>query len=519
VCDAGVTSTPELYFSIPYLNADGGVNITASHNEAEYNGLKQVVRTSDGFITSINAGQMLEIKRTVFEGDFLEGEGEYNKIEEGEVVRYHNELVKANCRLGREIWIDLLQRWHQKGLKALLDTTSNIDFPASLNKLKWAQICKDLALPAEIEQPWTAIRHPLAGIRVVIDLGNGSAWRTLSVYSDLGAEVVALNEAPDGSFPAHIPDPIKAKYRKQLEEAVIREAASSKEEVVGIGNDEDADRVIYVRSDGRVVEGDRTLAIQAKPIIEEHIRLGKSGKPRFLGEVKFSRVAEEYITSLGGEYILSPTGFAFIKDGAKALARAIRAGEPEIELFGRKIDLRENKEPIALAAELSGHQMSGHEENWIFDDALLASIKVLTAIAAGLEEGKTFIDIDEAVPRYPATPELNIRAGTNILTEKQEIVDVAISVFRRKGYPIDTTDGGLIKWTGQNGAWLGQALIRKSNTQPMIVCRVEGSNEAWKQKIEDEFFLELARVFTKAIPKLGLASDDYIRGILPRVFK
>ncbi len=522
VFDVGVTSTPELYFSIPFLNADGGVNITASHNEAEYNGLKQVIRSDDGFITSINADQMLKIKRTVLEGDFLEGQGQYTKIEEGEVVHYHNELVIANCRLGRELWIELLRRWQDKGLRALLDTISVLDFPQGPDETAWARIRKALDLPTDCEQSDTAIKHPFVGIKTVIDFGNGSAWRTRSVFSDLGAEVVALNDVPDGTFPAHIPDPIKAKYRKQLEEAVISEskkeqASGSGLEVVGIGNDEDADRVIYVRSDGRVVEGDRTLAIQAKVILDEHFKSGRSGKPRFLGEVKFSRVTEDYITANGGEYILSPTGFAFIKDGTKMLARALRAGQPEVKLFGRKINLRENKEPIALAAELSGHQMSGHEENWIFDDAILASTKVLSAIAAGLKEGKSFIDLDEAVPRYPATPEINIKLQTNVLTEKQEMVDKIVEVFTRKGYEIDTTDGGLIKWFDPNGQWLGQALIRKSNTQPAIIARVEGKDEAAKTAIEDEFFDELSKMSTKAIPQLNLASDDYITAILPRI--
>ena len=519
VYDVGVTSTPELYFSIPYLNADGGVNITASHNESEYNGLKQVMRSADGFITSINAEQMLRLKQLILEGDFLEGEGNCTKLEEGEVVRYHNELAKANCRLGRETWMYLIDKWRERGLKALLDVTAQVDFPDAPDETKWAGIRQALDLPSEWKQPDTAIKYPLEGIKVVIDFGNGSAWRTGVVYSDLGAEVVALNETPDGSFPAHIPDPIKAKYRIQLEEAAIAEAARSTKEVVGIGNDEDADRVIYVRSDGRVVEGDRTLAIQARAIIEEHAKAGLPGKPRFLGEVKFSRVAEEFVTASGGEYIMSPTGFAFIKDGAKDLTRALRAGKSELELFGRKIDLRQNKEPIALAAELSGHQMSGHEENWIFDDATVAATKLLTVIASGLKEGKTFIDLDEEVPRYPATPELNIRLTTNILTEKQGVVDVVVALFRQKGYAIDTTDGGLIKWVDKEGQWLGQALIRKSNTQPMIICRVEGKDEQFKQVIEDEFFGELVNISTAAVPKLNLESDDYIRGILPRVMK
>ncbi|MFO8100704.1 MAG: type I phosphomannose isomerase catalytic subunit [Dehalococcoidia bacterium] len=517
VCDVGTTSTPELYFSIPYLNADGGVNLTASHNEAEYNGLKQVVREGE-FITSINAAQMLEIKRTILEADFLYGKGDFKKLDEGEVVRYHNELVKANCRLGRQIWIDLLKKWKDGGLKALLDVTSQLDFPEIPDSSNWGEITSALGLPSNLEQPATAVRHPLAGIKVVIDFGNGSGWRTESVYSDLGAGVVAINSDPDGAFPAHIPDPIKARYRRQLEEAVLKEAEGCEKEVIGIGNDEDADRAIYVRRDGRVVEGDRSLAIQAKAILDEHHRKGRPGRPRFMGEVKFSRIAEEYVRANGGEYIMSPTGFAFIKDGTKALYRALQAGDDEVILFGKRLDLRENREPVVLASELSGHQMSGHEENWIFDDALLAAINVLTVTANGMKEGKTFIAIDEAVPRYPATPELNIRLNTNILAEKEEVVEVTINRFRQKGYAIDTTDGGLIEWLDDSGRWLGQALVRKSNTQPNIICRVEGRDEKARKAIETEFFGELARVSTEAVPQLDLASDDYIRefmGVFP----
>ena len=206
-----------------------------------------------------------------------------------------------------------------------------------------------------------------------------------------------------------------------------------------------------------------------------------------------------------------------IKDGIKRLARALRDGLAEVDLFGRQIDLRKNREPIMLAAELSGHQMSGQEENWIFDDGTLAAAKVLTVISRALKEGKTFIDLDEEVPRYPVSPELNIRLTTNILAEKQAVVDEVVRVFGQKGYSIDTTDGGLIKWRDGEGKWLGQALIRKSNTQPMIICRVEGRDEEAKRAIEDEFFLVLSRVSTKAVPKLNLASDDYIREILPRI--
>ncbi len=527
VFDAGITSTPELYFAIPYLGADGGINITASHNEAEYNGLKQVVRSQDGFITSINAEEMLEIKRTALEGDFLEGEGECVKLEEREISKYHNLLVKSNIRLSRDNWVYLLECWHQKGLKRLLDTLSSLEFPEGMDAESWKRLQDALGLPDGAEQPETAVRYPLRNLKVVIDFGNGSAWRTKEIYTDLGAEVIALNERPDGSFPSHVPDPIKEKNREELVKVVLREARREeqrsreasgygKQDVVGFGFDEDGDRVIYIRSDGRVVEGDRTLAIQAKSIIEDYHRQDEKGRPRFIGEVKFSKVVEEFITDLGGEYILTPTGFAFIKDAVKTVYRAIRNNSSSVKISGKEIDLTRNRETVALAAEMSGHQMAGHEENWIFDDGPLAAAKVLTVITRAAKRGRTFIELDEEVPRYPVSPEINIKLPTNLLHEKEELVQKVLDIFWERGYPIDTIDGGLIKWLDEEKNWLGQALVRKSNTQPMLICRVEGRDEEANTNIEKELFGALSQVSTGAVPRLDLTSDDYVKAALTK---
>lgn len=523
VYDLGITSTPDLYFAIPYLEADGGINITASHNEAEYNGLKQVIARDDGFITSIDSAEMLALKEIALQGDFIPGpdKGRYIRLPENEIALYHNELVKANCRLGRDVWVKLLQNRGYRDLKSLLDTTSRLEFPEGMAVERWREIEGALGIAGEFEQPLTAVRHPLNNTKLVIDFGNGSSWRAEEIYTDLGAEVLALNKDPDGSFPAHIPDPIKARYRRQLEEAVVAEAARASRqpgygnrELVGIGFDEDGDRVIFVRSDGRVVEGDRTLSIQAKALIEEHQGRGREGRPRFMGEVKFSRATGECITALGGEYIMSPTGFAFIKEGCRLISRAIGQELPGVDVFGHYIDLVSNRQPVFLAAELSGHQMSGHEENWIFDDAMLAATKLLSVIAGAVSQGRTFLDLDDEVPRYAVTPELNIRLETNLLVEKQEIVDKVVSLYLSKGHTIDTTDGGLIQWLDDDGRWLGQALVRKSNTQPMIVCRVEGKDDSSRSKIEQEFFGELSQIATESVPRLDLASDDYIRKAL-----
>ena len=46
VVNIGLCGTEMIYFSTPYLNADGGIMITASHNPPEYNGMKFVKRDS-----------------------------------------------------------------------------------------------------------------------------------------------------------------------------------------------------------------------------------------------------------------------------------------------------------------------------------------------------------------------------------------------------------------------------------------------------------------------------------------
>jgi len=528
VYDAGITSTPELYFAIPYLGADGGINITASHNEAESNGLKQVIKSQDGFITSINAEDMLEIKRTVLEGDFLQGHGTPARLEQGEITRYHNILMKSNIRLGRDNWIYLLQKWQSRGLRQLLDTLYTLEFPAERDKARWQELVNILGLPEDAEQPETAVKYPFRGLKVVIDFGNGSAGETAEVFTDLGAALVALNQEPDGRFPAHIPDPIKEKNRLQLVERLAVEDGGEegqaekspsyhRKEVVGIGFDEDGDRFIFVRPEGRALEGDRALCIQAKIIVDEHRRKGKTGKPRFIGEVKFSRVVEEYIPRIGGEYIMTPTGFAYIKSAVKTIYRAIQNGEPVAMVFGKEIDLTGNRETVAMAAELSGHQMAGHEENWIFDDGALAAAKMLSAIAAAARQGKSFMDLDEEIPRYPISPEINIKLPVKRLEEKAELVNVILGIFNSNGFPIDPTDGGIIKWLAPNYDWLGQVLVRKSNTQPMLICRVEAKDQPTLAAIEEEFFTELAFISTDAVPRIDLASDDYVRKILDRI--
>src|SRR5579871_3725475 len=63
VIDVGLVSTPSFYFSVYHYHYDCGIQITASHNPKEYNGVKFVVNSKDGLIKIGKSTGMEEVKR------------------------------------------------------------------------------------------------------------------------------------------------------------------------------------------------------------------------------------------------------------------------------------------------------------------------------------------------------------------------------------------------------------------------------------------------------------------------
>lgn len=81
VIDIGLCGTEMIYFSTPFLNADGGIMITASHNPPEYNGMKFVKRDSVpvGYSSGLN-----EVEKMILNDQFdpiSSIRGNYNKID------------------------------------------------------------------------------------------------------------------------------------------------------------------------------------------------------------------------------------------------------------------------------------------------------------------------------------------------------------------------------------------------------------------------------------------------------
>lgn len=95
VLDAGAVPTPMVYFGIHYLAADGGVAITASHNPAEYNGVKMVLGKRTLF------GEDIQLIRTMIEDDdFESGRG---SVEEVDLVEPYVAMVKERVKIERPV--------------------------------------------------------------------------------------------------------------------------------------------------------------------------------------------------------------------------------------------------------------------------------------------------------------------------------------------------------------------------------------------------------------------------------
>jgi phosphomannomutase/phosphoglucomutase len=98
-----------------------------------------------------------------------------------------------------------------------------------------------------------------AGLTVALDPGHGAGSLTSpEFYRELGCEVVTVNSQPDGHFPGREPEPV----REHLADLGRLVAAADAD--VGIAHDGDADRAIFFDETGEYVEGDAALAALAE---------------------------------------------------------------------------------------------------------------------------------------------------------------------------------------------------------------------------------------------------------------
>ena len=207
VLDIGMVGTEQVYFATSHLQADGGIEVTASHNPIDYNGMKPIREGSRPI--SSDTG-LLDIKRMAEENDFSPIDAE---------------------RRGGYTQVSIMQEY--------LD-----------------HLCGYVDLQA------------IKPIKLVMNAGNGAAGPVVDAIEarfkslQLPIEIIKIHNTPDGSFPNGIPNPLLPENRGSTIDAVLQHGAD-----MGIAWDGDFDRCFMIDEKGNFIEGYYIVGLLAEAFL------------------------------------------------------------------------------------------------------------------------------------------------------------------------------------------------------------------------------------------------------------
>ncbi len=284
---------------------------------------------------------------------------------------------------------------------------------------------------------------PLAGIRMVLDGGNGSAGPLAKqALSSLGCSVTAIYCDPDGNFPNHLPDPSRPENLQDLCAKVIEKNAQ-----LGIALDGDGDRMVAIDDQGRVVSPDHILMLFSEQV------LTTNPAQAVVADVKSSRTVTEFIECLGGRSLMCRSSRSFVYSAFR-------------------------ESGAMLGGEYTSHYFFGDRWNG-FDDGIYAACRLIEILVL---YNKSFAEIIAALPVQEATPEILLEIPDD---QKFSIVQEFIDRADFPGAKLLDLDGLRVEYPH------GWGLIRASNTNPALTLRFEAVNQEALEKIKELFRAQL----------------------------
>ncbi len=282
---------------------------------------------------------------------------------------------------------------------------------------------------------------PLA---IAWDAGNGAAGDALKkLTAKLPGKHIVLFADIDGTFPNHHPDPTVPKNLVDLQKAVRDNKCD-----LGIAFDGDGDRIGVVDSQARILWGDQLMLVLAQEVLAEN------PGATIIADVKASQVLFDGVKALGGKPLMWKTGHSLIKT-----------------------KMAETKAP--LAGEMSGHIFFA-DRYYGFDDALYAAVRLVSYLS---RSGKKLSDLRDAMPSPLNTPELRFPCAED---RKFKVVEeVRQRLQSAKNAEVIEVDG--VRVLAPEGWWL----LRASNTQDVLVARVEASTEAGLNRLKTQLIEQL----------------------------
>ncbi|MCS7200077.1 MAG: phosphomannomutase/phosphoglucomutase [Caldimicrobium sp.] len=328
-------------------------------------------------------------------------------------------------------------------IQRLREIIEEQDFEKGVGKVTQREVLEDYL---HFLQENIKLDRPL---RVALDPGNGVCALTApEIFRRLGCEVFCLFCEVDGTFPHHHPDPVVPENLRYLKETVLREGLE-----VGIGYDGDGDRIGVIDERGNIIWGDQLLMIFAEDLLKRH------PSAKIIAEVKCSRILYRRIEELGGVPIMWKTGHSLIKGKMK-------------------------EEGALLAGEMSGHIFFG--DRWFgFDDGVYASLRLAEILSRGSKPLSSFL---EELPKMVSTPEIRTPCPDEV---KFKVVEDLVKAFKEEGLKVIDVDGARIEFDE------GWALVRASNTQPVLVLRFEAESDVFLKALQERVYDALQKTLKK----------------------
>ncbi|MEZ4472142.1 MAG: phosphoglucosamine mutase [bacterium] len=257
----------------------------------------------------------------------------------------------------------------------------------------------------------------LEGFKVVVDCGHGAGYKVApEVLRELGAEVVPLGVAPDGT---NINAGCGALHPEHMAAEVRARGAQ-----VGVALDGDADRCILADEHGTVVDGDQVLAILGRHL-------------HSTGRLAGGTVVATVMSNLGLDRALRDVG-----------GRVVRVGVGD-----RYVVERMRADGLNLGGEQSGHVIL--LEHGTTGDGLVTALAVLGIM---VRTGLPLSELAACMPRYPQVLE-NVEVRTR--TPLAELPTVQAAIERAEARLADD----------------GRVLVRYSGTQLLARVMVEGPEQ------------------------------------------
>lgn len=283
----------------------------------------------------------------------------------------------------------------------------------------------------------SVVNVDLTSIKVVIDCAEGAAYYTaVETLKGLGADVVSIHINPDGT---NINSNCGSTHMEELKARVVYEKAA-----LGLAFDGDADRLLAVDENGKLVDGDELMAICGYYLKETN-------------RLKNNTIVATVMSNLG-----------FMLMGQKNGLNIEQTKVGDRYVLERMIEIGAN-----LGGEQSGHIIFLDENTT--GDGLISALHLLEVIVNTKKPLSELASIMEVMPQAL----VNAKVPTHKKDKYMEYPEIAEAIQRIEE-----------RFAGE-----GRVLIRPSGTEPMVRVMIEGKD----QDLIEKEAMDLAELITKTI--------------------